>query len=290
MILPPKPAASGEALRPTPQPASLRRISPAIASENLLANPRYRVYQFHSAILPEDRQVIVYVPTQYDAEPDRRFPVFFLHDGQNLFDGRTSFVADCTWRAHTTADQLTAANVIEPVILVGIANAGMRRMAEYTPTRDPRMGGGEGPLYGRLLMQELKPILDAAYRTRPGPADTAVGGSSLGGLISLFLGMEHPEVFGKIAVVSPSLWWHQRKLLDRIYNLQPGPRLRMWLDMGTAEGFGHLRDTDQLHRMLLSFGWKENVDIRYLRVDGAAHDESAWAARFGDILRFLFPN
>lgn len=277
-------------LRPrAPEPASLDLVEPEIISDHLRSNPRYRTYRLHSAVLPDDRDVIVYLPSQYEAEPGRHFPVFYLHDGQNLFDGRTSYVAGCTWQAHTTADQLAQEGSIEPVILVAISNTGVRRMAEYTPTRDLRMGGGEGPLYGRLLLHELKPAIDRLYRTLPGPESTAIGGSSLGGLISLYLGMEHPEVFGKIAVMSPSLWWNHRSLLDRIRRLRPQPKVRIWLDMGTAEGMRHVRDADQLDEVLLKLGWREGDTLRYVRAEGALHEESAWAGRFGDVLRFLFP-
>ena len=212
------------------EPASLDRIDPPIISDDLRSNPRYHVYSLHSAVLPDDRDVVVYVPPQYDSEPDRHFPVFYLHDGQNLFDGRTSYVADCTWHAHTTPDRLTNDGASEPVILVGVYNTGVRRMAEYTPTRDLRMGGGEGPLYSRLLTGELKPLLDQRYRIRPDRYSTAVGGSSLGGLMSLYLGIERPDVFGKVAVLSPSLWWNHRSLLDRIRRLRPRPEARIWLD------------------------------------------------------------
>ena len=102
------------------------------------------------------------------------------------------------------------------MILVGIANTGLRRMAEYTPTRDFKMGGGEGRSYGRLLIEELKPLIDRTYRTLPDAKDTGLGGSSLGGLISLYLGFAHPEVFGKMAVMSPSLWWDHRSILNAI--------------------------------------------------------------------------
>lgn len=283
---------AGHALlrRFAPEPATLERKEPEIISDDLRSNPRYRTYRLHSAVLPDDRDVVVYLPPQYDSEPDRRFSVFYLHDGQNLFDGRTSYVANCTWQAHTTADRLAIEGVIEPVILVGVSNTGVRRMAEYTPTRDLRMGGGEGPLYGRLLIHELKPLIDQLYRTRPDRESTAVGGSSLGGLISLYLGMEHPEAFGKIAVLSPSLWWNHRSLLDRIRRLRPQPTVRIWLDMGTAEGMRHVRDADQLDEVLLKLGWREDEMLHYLRAEGALHDEAAWAGRFGDVLRFLFPN
>ena len=253
-------------------------------------NPRYRVLpEFHSALLANSRTVRVYQPEAYLSEPERRFPVFYLQDGQNLFDGRASYVVNRTWRAHTTADELTRQGKIEPVILVGVDNTGVRRMAEYTPTRDMRMGGGDGPRYGRLLIEELKPRIDREMRTLPYRDNTGLGGSSLGGLISLALGLDHPDIFGKIAVLSPSVWWNQRALLMMVSEARPHPRPRVWLDMGTQEGLRHLRDCGLLHHRLTARGWRDGVDLRYVRVHGGVHDEDAWAARFGRVLQFLFP-
>ena len=270
-----------------PAPRSDNALSPAHELDN---NPRYLVLrQFHSRFLTEDRDIEVYLPEAYTNEPTRHFPVFYLHDGQNLFDGRTSYITDCTWRAHTTADRLTREGLIEPIILVGINNTGLRRMADYTPSRDPSLRGGDGDLYGRLLVEELKPCIDREFRTLPDPANTALGGSSLGGLISLYLGFTYPEIFSKLAVLSPSVWWNDRAILRTISTNRNRPNLRIWLDMGTSEGLRHLRDTDMLHRRLLQQGWREGFDLCYERVPGGLHNEDAWAARFDKVLRFLFP-
>jgi predicted alpha/beta superfamily hydrolase len=258
-------------------------------ADDLADNSRYQVYQFHSEILPDDRTVQVYLPAQYMEQKERRFPVLYLHDGQNLFDGRTSYIPDKTWKAHTTADRLSAEGQMKPVILVGVANTGLRRLAEYTPTRDMKMGGGEGRKYGRLLVEELKPWIDQSFRTLAGAEDTGLGGSSLGGLISLFLGLEYSAVFSRLAVMSPSLWWDHRSILSIINQSGPKPDLRIWLDMGTAEGARQIRDADLLKQMLLRHGWQLGVDFAYEKVEGAVHDEQAWAERFGDVLRFLFP-
>jgi predicted alpha/beta superfamily hydrolase len=263
--------------------------STELIADELDSNPRYNVHPFHSEILPDDRAVSVYLPPQYFEHEGRRFPVFYLQDGQNLFDGRTSYIAGKTWNANRTVDRLTNAGEIEPVILVGVANTGLRRMAEYTPTRDFKMGGGEGRSYGRLLIEELKPLVDSTYRTLVDAKNTAVGGSSLGGLISLYLGFAHPEVFGKIAVMSPSLWWDHRSILNAIAQQEKKPNLHIWLDMGTAEGTRHLRDADMLEGLLVKRGWKVGVDLDYVKAQGAVHDEQAWSERFGDVLRFLFP-
>lgn len=254
-----------------------------------LCTDRYQVHQFHSAILPDDRLISVYLPPAYNEGNSRRYGVFYLHDGQNLFDGRRSYVAGSTWRAHSTADELAEMGVIQPVILVGIANTGLRRMAEYTPTRDFKMGGGEGASYGRLLVEELKPIIDGIYRTLPDAPNTGLGGSSLGGLISLFLGLKYPEVFGRLAVMSPSLWWDHRSILNLATRMLPRDDAKLWLDMGTEEGARHLRDADLLNQTLLQHGWKSGVNLLYTRVPGGLHSEEAWARRFGDVLRFLFP-
>ena len=112
------------------------------SNPELDGNPRYFLRRaFHSRFLRDDRDISVYLPEAYAQQPQRHFPVFYLHDGQNLFDGRTSYVVNRTWRAHATADYLTREGVMEPVILVGVNNTGVRRMAEYTPTRDFRARG-----------------------------------------------------------------------------------------------------------------------------------------------------
>ncbi|MDE1161091.1 MAG: alpha/beta hydrolase-fold protein [Acidobacteriaceae bacterium] len=268
-------------------------------------NPRYRILRgFASRYLTDTRDVRIYLPEAYLSDPTRNFPVFYLHDGQNLFDGRTSYMPGHTWRAHLTADRLTAEGRIEPIILVGVDNAGDRRMAEYTPTRDPEYGGGEGPLYGRMIVDELKPILDTTLRTLRDAPNTALGGSSLGGLLSLFLGLQYPNVFGKLAVLSPSVWWDHRSILHtigaprrfsipRFASNPPAeptpPRARIWLDMGTAEGLRHLRDCDVLARRLSTRGWLPGQELSYTRFPDAVHNEDAWADRFGQVLAFLFP-
>ena len=251
--------------------------------------PRLSNFLFHSSIRPTDRVVSIYLPPQYEAEPTRRFPVLYLHDGQNLIDPHTSYIPGRTWRAGEAADTTNAAGTSEPLILVGIANTGLGRMAEYTPTRDYRMGGGEGTSYGRLLIEELKPWVDATFRTLPGPENTGLGGSSLGGLITLFLGFQHPDVFTRLAVMSPSIWWDQRSILSIVARTRPRPPLRIWLDIGTAEGQRHVRDTQALDTRLTKLGFTPELDLHFETILNAAHTEDAWADRLPQVLSFLFP-
>ena len=161
-------------LRPTEPPKRIEQASFAEIPASEEPIERLHCYDFHSAILPDDRKIWVYLPPQYESSPERRFPVFYLHDGQNLFDPRTSYIAGHTWRAGTTADRMNETGQAVPLILVGIGNTGLRRMPEYTPTRDYRLGGGEGHAYGRLLVEELKPFIDANFRTLSRPPQTPV--------------------------------------------------------------------------------------------------------------------
>ncbi len=244
--------------------------------------------EFHSEFLPDDRNVIVYLPPGYEHEPHRGYPVLYMHDGQNLFDPETSFIRGRTWEIREHADRLILAGDIEPLIVVGIYNT-PRRLEEYTHARDRRMGGGLAGKYGQMLVHELKPWIDDRYRTRPGEADTGLGGSSLGGLVSLYLGLLHAETFGKLAVMSPSVWWNHKSIVGFLNEYEGPPWPRIWLDVGDSEGKRSHQDVELLYKQLLVNGWRPEVNLHYQMVEGGTHDESAWAARVGDMLRFLFP-
>jgi len=255
-------------------------------------HPRVHVHrQFHSNFLPTDRDVSVYVPPGYDEQPGRRYPVLYLHDGQNLFDPRTSFIPGRTWQVAETADAVIESGEVEPLIIVGIANAGEHRLAEYTPTRDWKMGGGDADKYGKLLIYDVLPFIASNYRVLDGVEHAGLGGSSLGGLVTLYLGLSYPEIFSRLAVMSPSVWWNHRSIValvnERASKLIQRPRI--WLDVGDAEGRRTLADTDLLNRRLQAWGWSDEKDLDYERVPGGTHDEAAWAQRVGPMLRFLFP-
>jgi predicted alpha/beta superfamily hydrolase len=251
---------------------------------------------FHSNILNNDRDVVVYLPPSYEAHQAKRYPVFYLHDGQNLFDGATSFIPGQEWRVDETAQSLIAAGKVEPLIIVGIYNTGKDRIDEYTPAPDAKYKmGGKADLYGRVLVEELKPFIDANYRTVSDARHTGLGGSSLGGLVSLYLGLKYPGVFGLVAVVSPSVWWANNYIVKYVDAERKRPPVRIWLDIGTKEG-GNVEearkavaDARVLKEALVRKGWKPGRDLSYFEADGAEHNERAWAARVEPILEFLFP-
>ncbi len=265
---------------------------PPIPPPNESPHPRVRRHTgFASRFLPGERDIGVYVPSEYGENPDRQYPLLILQDGQNLFDPRTSFIRGKTWRVAESADDAIAAGEVEPLVIAGVANAGERRLAEYTPTRDWKLGGGEASKYSLMVTRELLPFLRAEYRLRSGTGDTGIGGSSLGGLVSLWIGLRHTDIFGKLAVLSPSVWWNHRYILAYLNGVAPelARRPRIWLDVGDQEGRRTLSDADLLHARLRKLGWRDEADLHFEAVAGGAHDEASWAQRVRPMLRFLFP-
>lgn len=255
-----------------------------MSSPNLVKHER-----FPSRFLRNQRDLIVYLPPGYDAQPDRHFPVLFLHDGQNLFDGSTSFIPGMDWHVGQTADQWIQEGRVEPLIIVGIYNAGKQRIGEYTPTRAPKLGGGRANRYAKFLLEEVKPFVNFQYRAQQGPESTGIGGSSLGGLVSLYLGLRQPKAFGKIAALSPSVWWNERVILRFAATAAVRPLPRIWLDIGTREGPRIVDDVERFRDILVGKGWQPDRNLHYERVEGAEHNEAAWARRVGPFLQFLFP-
>ena len=274
--------ANDPALPPTPNG------QPSIVPSGLAAR-LHKHGQFISRLVEEHHDLIVYLPPMYEAEGERRFPVLYMQDGQNLFDPETSFIKGNYWRMGETADALIETGAIEPLIIVGIYNSGVKRIDEYTPVEDKRLGGGQADAYGRMLVEELKPFIDAQYRTLPGAENCGMGGSSLGGLVTLYLGLRYPTVFSRLAVISASVWWRNRTILKTVAALRKKPELRIWLDIGTKESKRAVPDARALRDGLIKKGWQLGEDLAYFEAEGAEHTESAWAQRAGPMLRFLFP-
>ena len=243
-----------------------------------------------SRFLQEAHDVTVCVPPGYETGTERRYPVLYLHDGQNVFDELPMSITGVQWGVDTTSRALIHAGVIEPVIIVAIGNAGRERIDEYTPTRDAAHdAGGLADRYGRMLVYEIKPFIDHHYRTLQAREHTAVAGSSLGGLLSLHLGLTHPAIFGKLALLSPSVWWDDRWIVRQLVASDAQrPSIRIWLDVGTGEK-RMMKGAQLLARILERKGWTRGIDYEYLEAEGALHDERAWGERTGLFLRFLFP-
>ena len=254
---------------------------------------------FQSQFLEHNRDVIVYLPPKYEAEGyeaegcetgnARRYPVLYMHDGQNLFDPVTAF-GGVEWGMGATAQRLINAGELDPLIIVGIYNTGQSRIDEYTPTIDPKQNrGGKADLYGRFIVEELKSFVDRRYRTMAGPEHTGLGGSSLGGLVTLYLGLKYPQVFSRLMVMSPSVWWDQGVILHVVKRLRAKPSTRIWLDVGTKEGKFAPAQARALRDELIAQGWRLNSDLKFLQVKGGQHNERDWGRRVEPALKFLFP-
>jgi predicted alpha/beta superfamily hydrolase len=234
-----------------------------------------------SSTLGNRRDILVLLPRGYD-DGMRHYPVVYFNDGQNLFDPGTSFAR--TWAADRAADALAAQG--HPLIAVGIPNAGARRIDEYTPFRDARLGGGRADDYVDFIADVIKPRVDAAFRTRPDRTDTAIAGSSMGGLVSLHAFVRRNDVFGAAAALSPALWFARRSVFPWMA-AQPRRQGRIWLDGGTAEGPLLLADIARLRELLLEKGYRAGAELRFVIDRGGAHDEDSWGRRLPDVLRFM---
>jgi predicted alpha/beta superfamily hydrolase len=253
---------------------------------------RFRYHKaFGSRFLKNKRDVIVYLPPDYDASPGVRYPVLYMHDGQNLFDAATAFGGN-EWGLAETAERMMKAGEIQSLIIAGIYNTGVERVHEYTHVKDKRGNGGRARAYGKLIIDELKPLIDREYRTLPDAANTGLGGSSLGGLVSLYLGLTHPEIFGKLLVMSPSVWWSNAAILKTVARFRHKVRQKIWLDIGTQEDSRPevcVQQVRQLRDALIDKGWLLGEELAFMEDEGAAHNEQAWGHRAPHALKFLFP-
>ncbi|PYL17347.1 MAG: esterase [Verrucomicrobia bacterium] len=250
--------------------------------------------RFRSKILGNHRDVLVYLPRGYSRFSRRRYPVLYLQDGQNVFDAATSF-AGVEWGVDETAQRLIRRNLIEPLIIVAVANMTDDRIHEYAPTpgvidskaKRKKHSKGLARKYGRFLTEELRPYIDKKYRTKPEAEFTGLGGSSLGALLTLSVGLWFPNVFTRLIVMSPSIWWDDCVIYKMVEELDKKLPLKIWLDTGTREP-GWERARALLDR-LIEKGWRLGEDLIYAEIEGGDHSEGAWAARVDPALRFLFP-
>lgn len=244
------------------------------------------------------RDLFVYLPPSYAAGDTRRYPVLYMHDGQNLFDTALSYAGE--WQVDETMERLATEG--REAIVVGVPNMGYDRLLEYGPFAERRHGESRADAYLAFLAETVKPLIDSSFRTLPERASTGVAGSSMGGLISLYAFFKRPELFGFAGVLSPSLWFGRRATLGFVARAPflPG---RLYLDTGTREGppRSHnplmarristrvLADARRLRRVLLRKGYRVGQDLCYVEDPGGRHSEADWARRLPDALRFLLP-
>jgi predicted alpha/beta superfamily hydrolase len=286
------------------------------------------IADFHSTVLGDDRPIYVYLPASYSENTDATYPVVYMHDGQNLWAALPQLAFGATWNVDTafdTASQVgacSAASIVgwgaQPLggtattcngdsdcgtagdcetfpeaIVVGVAN-NANRVLDYTPTVDPsEADAGLGPegdadQYIQMLVTELKPTIDAMLRTRPDVGSTAMAGSSLGGLVTAYAGLKRPDVYGRIAELSPSSWWDSDIIVSDVKGTLPAPARPLVVYVDSGQGtVDDEADTDQLAAEYLALGYVDGTNFRHVIQPGAAHNETYWAERFPGAMQLV---
>lgn len=246
-----------------------------------------RAYEFTSTIMKNKRGVWIYEPPVYLENTRARLPVLYMHDGQNLFDPAAAFGGN-TWKVAETLDAASEDGTIAETLVIGPENTA-DRMSEYTPVADPTDGGGNGDAYLRMLVEELKPKVDAEMRTIADREHTAMMGSSLGGLITGQAGVTHADVFGRVGLMSPSTWWDNRWLLGQVAATPAAPRpLLVYVDSGdSGTSNDDMANTKALAAAYRALGYVDGKTLMYVVQAGAIHNEVYWAQRLPAALAFL---
>ena len=226
-----------------------------------------------------ERLITVYLPAD-DVPPG--LPLLVLHDGQNLFDPERAHVPGQHWRVRETADALISAGKMPPIVIAGIDHLGPQRGDEMTPTAAGRKGMGGAPEYGRFIVEDVLPRLEREFGVRTD--QLAMGGASLGGLVTLSIARQFPDRLSRLLVMSPSVWWDSRVILRQLRHAGLGSHPRIWLDAGRREGARVLADTRALRDVLL----RETPALFYLEDPNGRHTEADWARRLPQALEWLY--
>jgi predicted alpha/beta superfamily hydrolase len=230
--------------------------------------------------LGRERVVRVCLPPSY-GQSERRYPVIYMHDGQNLFDDATSYVGE--WGVDETMVALARSTGFEAIV-VGIDHGGEHRMAELNPWPLDKVGPGEGEAYLRFVVEVVKPFIDGRYRTLPDATQTAVIGSSMGGLISHYAMHRYPKVFGLGGVLSPA-YWTAPAMRDHAAAHPLPATARLYLHMGGREGGSMVPDVQRMHELLAT---NKEAALTFRLVPEGEHNEAAWRDEFPRVLRWLY--
>ncbi len=235
--------------------------------------------QMHGRNLRYAHDLIVWLPPSYETQKKKRYPVLYMHDGQNIFDPATAFIGN-DWRVDEVADSLIRAKKIEEIIVVGVYNS-PDRLPEYSDC-------DIGRAYGDFLVNVVKPFIDTTYRTKPDAKNCAVMGSSMGGLISLLLVWWHPDIFSMAASLSPSFWYDNQKILRDIREKEfPQKNIHLYVDCGGKEK-ELLSDFHKMVSLLQEKGFRKGKNFEYHLEKEGSHNEQSWAARVWRPLVFMF--
>lgn len=232
--------------------------------------------KFYSKALNNRRDIIVWLPPSYKKEPEKRYPVIYMQDGQNILDPKTAYIG-IDWKVDETATRLIKSGDLREIIVVGIYNT-PERLEEYSDS-------AKGKSYMKFMVEQLKPFIDKYYRTMPGKEYNAVMGSSMGGLISFLLAWNYPDVFGKAACMSSSFYFNGDNAIEMVKNYTgEKKKIKIYIDHG-EDG---LPRGQRMFCELSQKGYLIGTDMDYYYSPGADHSESEWAKRIQRPLLFFF--
>lgn len=232
--------------------------------------------------LGRSRRISVLLPHNY-YETDRKYPVLYLHDGQNLFD---EYAPYGNWGVDKSLQKLSE-NDFGDVIIVAIDHGGVLRIQEYLPYSTPRYTESEGESYLKFMLDDLKPMIDSRFRVQTERESTGIGGSSLGGLISLFAGFEHPDIFGKMMIFSPSLWISE-EIYKKAKAFVPSGQTDIYLYAGGMESANHYGQVLRLENILQEKRRYDDFDIIFSHNPSGQHKEIHWGHQFPLALKWLY--
>lgn len=244
------------------------------------ASKQVSTFSIEAPQLNTTKKIWIYLPKNYDTSK-KKYPVMYMHDAQNLFDAKTSYVGE--WNVDEKLDSLNA-----QVIIVGIEHGNEKRMEELTPYKNAKYGGGNADNYLDFIVKTLKPEIDAKYRTKTNTRNTAIMGSSLGGLVSYYAVLKYPEVFGKAGVFSPSFWFNRKEIID-LTNTIPKLNTKIYFLCGDNEGDADMvLDLNKIDDLVSEKRCECKKLTQKKIIKGGQHNEKLWRDGFANAYLWLF--
>ena len=249
-----------------------------LTSLSLWAQKRYTQFEIKAPQLNTIKRIWVYLPLDYN-QSEKKYPVLYMHDAQNLFDEKTAFSGE--WKIDETLDSLQA-----KIIVIGIEHGNEKRIDELTPYTNEKYGGGNANNYLDFIVSTLKPHIDSVYRTKTNSRNTGIMGSSLGGLVSFYASLKYPDVFGKVGVFSPSFWF-----TNDIYTLTEQTKkidTKYYFMCGDSESETMVDDMNHMIHLIR----QKRCDCLHLHktkiVPNGKHNEKLWSKEFAKAYLWLF--
>lgn len=246
----------------------------------IFAQNRYSTFEIDAPQLQTKKKIWVYLPLNYE-KSNQKYPVIYMHDAQNLFDAAASFGGE--WNIDETLDSLKA-----KVIVIGIEHGNEKRFEELTPYKNEIRGGGNADAYLEFIVKTLKPQIDSTYRTKTNAKNTAIWGSSLGGLVSFYAALQYPDVFGKVGCFSPAFWINKEEIFQKMENT-PNFNTKIYLLCGDSENKENMvSNMEEMETLINSKRCECKKLNKSIIVKGGEHNEKLWRNAFAKAYLWLF--